>query len=85
MSEKPKWTDLWGSNPELKAEDVSCCRKLDKYEDAIKRVRELHIPCSDESADLFDYQYCLGCSTPDQETPMPYPCPTIRTLDGEQE
>lgn len=51
---------------------------------AIKRVRELHIPCSDESADLFDYQYCLGCSTPDQETPMPYPCPTKLLLDGEQ-
>ena len=41
MTEKPKWIDLWGSNPELKAEEFSCCRKLEKYEAIIERVCEL--------------------------------------------
>lgn len=41
MTEKPKWTDLWGSNPELKAEDVSCCRKLEKCEEIIQRVYDV--------------------------------------------
>jgi hypothetical protein len=43
---------------------------------AIDRVRALH-----------DYQFrgdrvCIVCRTGDA-TPMPYPCPTIRAIDGE--
>ena len=42
----------------------------------IERVRALH-----------DYQFrgdrvCIVCRTGDA-TPMPYPCPTLRALDGE--
>jgi hypothetical protein len=72
------WTQVWIKVALKNAKTVKEQAK------SIERMRELHIPCSDESADLFDYRYCLGCSTPDQETPMPYPCPTIKALDGEQ-
>lgn len=39
----------------------------------IKQVRALHVR---------EYEACAWCSTNDRHTP--WPCPTIRALDGEQ-
>lgn len=45
--------------------------------DAIQRVRDIHAP--DE------YNMCPQCLDFETRYTITYPCPTIRTLDGEQE
>lgn len=53
---------------------------------AIKRVRELHRPIKS----LFGFEICKIClkdfptEYPSTYSVVPYPCPTIKALDGEQ-
>jgi hypothetical protein len=57
-------------------EPYDMAEKIVKLHAAIDRVRALH-----------DYPFrgdrvCIVCRTGDA-TPMPYPCPTLRALDGD--
>lgn len=49
-------------------------QEIQELKAAIQRVRELH---------KRTYEYCANCLDP-QGFGVPYPCPTIRALDGEQ-
>jgi hypothetical protein len=44
---------------------------------SIQRVRELHVPKEYENT-------CKTCDKTDMGVTVPYPCPTIKALDGEQ-
>ena len=44
----------------------------------VERVREVH------SAASADMQYCIGCDAESNTYNTPWPCPTIRLLDGGQ-
>jgi hypothetical protein len=54
----------------LNIDDV--LRSNDEMSEAIQRVRELH-----QDNVLLDLPKCIHCDEP-------YPCPTIKALDGEQ-
>lgn len=62
--------------------------------EAIQRVRELHKPYKDtntyysKNSELYGVDtWCQECSIEQgmDEYHTPYPCPTIKALDGEQE
>ena len=55
---------------------------VERQLDAIQRVRELHL-----SVLVVDYhkdEVCQECSVLSLPLVVPYPCPTIKALDGEQ-
>jgi len=68
--------------------------RLKIAESAIQRVRELHKPYEDTNQHYVKDSvlhgvtiWCLECSVEQgmEEYLTPYPCPTIKALDGEQE
>ena len=73
----------------------SCCETSDNapcyecLEDAIKRVRELH-KSEVRNTSIGESTYCYSCTkTATKECSeyihlVPYPCPTIKALDGKQ-
>jgi len=50
--------------------------RANKAEEAIERVRELHVPKEYENT-------CKTCDKTDMGVTVPYPCPTIQALDNE--
>lgn len=70
---------IFAQNQSITFEHIAAVKEM---ADKIKRVRELH---KDDSTGN-----CTTCMethwTPHKVAlPMPYPCPTIQALDGEQE
>lgn len=65
--------------------DYQWCKACE-LEVAIERVRELHKPVKS----LFGFMICETClkdfptEFPSTYSVVPYPCPTIKALDGEQ-
>ena len=57
-------------------------------EKAVAAVEALHTPASVNEAWGTQGRYpgddtaCLHCTSPDDSSPTPYPCPTITALDG---
>lgn len=60
--------------------------KIEKLEDSVKRVRDLH----NNNVDSNYCSHCSNCFIDERKgltfhsTPVKYPCPTIKALDGNQ-
>lgn len=52
--------------------------RANQAEEAIERVRELHVPKEYENT-------CKTCDKTDMGVTVPYPCPTIKALDAKDE
>jgi hypothetical protein len=66
--------------------EIFLMKQVEKYKTQVERVRELHTPILYGFSTKYNCSHCRSeCVDYSSDTPyVPYPCPTIQVLDGEQ-